>query len=111
MRTESFKVAADRRDEDCEPRQCADERSDIDRLAQRAEHQTPIGNRRPHAETEKRQARGEQDADAYDRTALASGADIAPRPEARNARLPTSPRLRGEVTASGSDGKWSLTPV
>ena len=44
--------------------QRADQRLDIDRLAQRAQHQAPIGGRRLHAKAEERQAGRQQDADA-----------------------------------------------
>src|SRR6266478_8334304 len=57
-------VAADRGNEDRHTRQCADQRHDIDRLAQGAQHQAPIRHRRAHAEAEEGQTGRQEDADA-----------------------------------------------
>src|SRR6516162_9089148 len=45
-------IAADRSDEDRQTRQCADKWYNIDRLAQGAQHQTPIRQWRPYAKAE-----------------------------------------------------------
>src|SRR6266404_5060771 len=60
-------IGADRGDEDRQTRQPADQRHDIDRLAQGAEHQPPIRHRRAHAEAEEREPGRQQDADADQR--------------------------------------------
>src|SRR6516164_6918565 len=56
-------IAADRGDKNRQTRQGADQWHDIDRLAQGAQHQTPIRQWRPHAKAEKGQPRGQQNAD------------------------------------------------
>ncbi len=60
----AHEIEAQGRHEDHRARQSGVDRRDIDRLTQRAQHRAPFRLRRRHAQTEKRQAGGQDDGEA-----------------------------------------------